>query len=53
MPLSISVASTPSITSTALPVGSSAPVIEPAMFSNISGTAAAVPGTPSMAVAPA
>jgi hypothetical protein len=32
MPLSMSVASTPSITSTALPEGSSAPVIEPAMF---------------------
>ena len=53
MPLSISVTSTPPITSTGLPVGKSAPVIAPAMFSNMSGTAAAAPGTPSIAVAPA
>ena len=53
IPLSIRVQSTPSITSTAFPVGSRAPVIEPAMFWNISGTGAAVPGTPSIAASPA
>ena len=52
MPLSISVAATPSITSTAFPVGSSAPHIDPASRSNISGTAAWRPGTPSIAAAP-
>ncbi len=53
MPLSISVASMPSITSTARPVGSSAPQLEPAVSRNSIGIGAAVPGTPSMRASPA
>jgi len=52
MPLSISVHSTPSITSTTLPEGSRLPHIDPAMFWNIKGTAAWLPGTPSIRAAP-
>ena len=52
MPLSIRVQSTPSMRSVTLPVGSSAPQLDPAVSLNSSGIAAAVPGTPSMAVAP-
>ncbi len=53
MPLSISVASTPSTTSRALPVGSSAPpVLEPAMSRKSITIGAAVPGTPSMRASP-
>ena len=52
MPLSIMVTSTPSITSTALPVGSSAPHEPPAMSAKSSVIAAAVPGTPSIAASP-
>ncbi len=52
MPLSTHVTSTPSITSTSRPVGSRPPVAEPAVSSNPSTTAAAVPGTPEMAVPP-
>ena len=53
MPLSIRVQSTPSMQSVTLPVGSSAPQLDPAVSLNSSGIAAAVPGTPSMAVSPA
>jgi hypothetical protein len=52
MPLSISVQAMPSISSTARPVGSSAPHIEPASRSNISATGAWRPGTPSIAASP-
>ena len=45
-------AATPSISSTALPVGSSAPQLEPAVSRNSSGTGAAVPGTPSIRASP-
>ena len=53
MPLSIIVTSTPSMTSTALRVGSKAPHMEPATSSKTSGTAAEPPGTPSISSSPA
>ncbi len=52
MPLSISVTATPSISSTARPVGSSAPHMEPAASVKESAIGAAVPGTPSMRASP-
>ena len=52
MPLSISVTATPSISSTARPVGSSAPHMEPAASEKVSAIGAAVPGTPSMRASP-
>src|SRR5215469_12820612 len=53
MPLSTQLTSIPSMVSTRLPVGSSAPVVEPAVSANRSRIGAAVPGTPSIAVLPA
>jgi hypothetical protein len=53
IPLSIRVQPMPSIWSASLPVGKSAPHMEPAMFWNRSRTGAWVPGTPSMAALPA
>ena len=53
MPLSMSVHSTPSTVSRALPVGNSAPpVLEPAMSRKSITIGAAVPGTPSMRASP-
>ena len=52
MPLSMQVTSMPSIASTAEPVGSSEPQLEPATSRNSIGIAAAVPGTPSMRASP-
>ena len=52
MPLSIQVTRTPFTTSTARPVGSSAPQVEPAVSEKLSGMGAAVPGTPSIAASP-
>jgi hypothetical protein len=52
MPLSIGVQATPSIMSTARPLGSSAPHIAPASPSKTNGTGAAPPGTPSSRAAP-
>jgi hypothetical protein len=52
VPLSISVQATPSIMSTARPLGSSAPHIAPASASKTSRTGATPPGTPSIRAAP-
>ena len=52
MPLSTQVTVTPSMTSRTLPVGSRAPVADPCVPSKLSTTAAAVPGTPAIAVWP-
>ena len=52
IPLSMHVISTPSITSTALPVGSRAPQVEPAACGKFWSTGAAVPGTPSIRAFP-
>ena len=52
MPLSMHVTRTPFTTSTARPVGSSAPQVEPAVSAKLSGIGAAVPGTPSIAASP-
>ena len=43
---------TPFTTSTARPVGSSAPHVEPAVSEKLRAMGAAVPGTPSMAASP-
>ena len=52
MPLSMQVTVMPSMTSVTCPVGSSAPVAEPSVPAKSSTTAAAVPGTPAIAVSP-
>ncbi len=52
MPLSMQVTVMPSMTSVTCPVGSSAPVAEPSVPAKPSTTAAAVPGTPAIAVWP-
>ena len=52
MPLSMQVTVTPSMTSVTWPVGSSAPVAEPSVPAKSSTMAAAVPGTPAIAVSP-
>src|SRR5690348_14240287 len=52
MPLSMQVTVTPSMTSVTFPVGSSAPVAEPSAPAKSSTMAAAVPGTPAIAVSP-
>ena len=52
MPLSMQVTVTPSMTSVTWPVGSSAPVAEPSVPAKSSTIAAAVPGTPAIAVSP-
>src|SRR6187399_221731 len=52
MPLSMQVTSIPSTVSIRLPVGSSAPQLDPATSRNSSAIGAAAPGTPSMRVLP-
>ena len=52
MPLSMQVTGTPSMTSIAFPVGSSAPHVDPAVSEKLRGIGAAVPGTPSMRAVP-
>ena len=53
IPLSISVQATLSMWSTARPVGSRHPHIDPATSPNISRTGACLPGTPSICASPA
>jgi hypothetical protein len=53
IPLSIRVASMPSMLSFAFPVGSNAPQLEPAVSAKVIGIAAAAPGTPSIRADPA
>ena len=52
MPLSTQVTVTPARTSVTWPVGSSAPAVEPSVPAKSSTMAAAVPGTPAIAVSP-
>src|ERR1700760_514076 len=52
MPLSMQVTVTPSMPSVTFPVGSSAPVAEPSVPAKSRAMAAAVPGTPAIAVSP-